>query len=87
MPHQVVHFEIPADDIDRAREFYNGVFGWETTEAPGFPDYYTFDANGNTSEMTDAAAEIVNYYVYEPFGKALQKVETAGRGKGPARCQ
>ena len=24
----VVHFEIPADDEDRARQFYNSVFGW-----------------------------------------------------------
>ncbi|BCW72459.1 VOC family protein [Arthrobacter sp. NicSoilB8] len=24
----VVHFEIPADDEDRAREFYSSVFGW-----------------------------------------------------------
>jgi uncharacterized protein len=45
MPHQVVHFEIPADDIDRARDFYGSLFGWETTPAPGFPDYYTFDSS------------------------------------------
>lgn len=24
----VVHFEIPADDEDRARQFYSSVFGW-----------------------------------------------------------
>lgn len=24
----VVHFEIPADDEDRAREFYSSIFGW-----------------------------------------------------------
>ncbi|SDP75462.1 hypothetical protein SAMN04487914_13427 [Arthrobacter sp. ok909] len=24
----VVHFEIPADDEDRAREFYGSIFGW-----------------------------------------------------------
>ena len=45
MPHQVVHFEIPADDVDRAREFYSSVFGWETDATPGFPDYYTFDTS------------------------------------------
>lgn len=26
---KVVHFEIPADDVARAREFYGGVFGWQ----------------------------------------------------------
>jgi uncharacterized protein len=32
MPDKVVHFEIPADDVTRAREFYGGVFGWQLQE-------------------------------------------------------
>ena len=31
--------------------------------------YYTFDAIGNTQEMTNSAQQKVNRYVYEPFGK------------------
>lgn len=30
----VVHFEIPADDEDRAREFYSSVFGWSFQVIP-----------------------------------------------------
>lgn len=26
---KVVHFEIPADDVDRAKEFYGSIFGWD----------------------------------------------------------
>ena len=26
---KVIHFEIPADDLDRAIKFYKDVFGWE----------------------------------------------------------
>jgi predicted enzyme related to lactoylglutathione lyase len=26
---KVVHFEIPADDVDRAKDFYGSVFGWQ----------------------------------------------------------
>jgi predicted enzyme related to lactoylglutathione lyase len=26
---KVVHFEIPADDVDRAKNFYGSVFGWD----------------------------------------------------------
>lgn len=26
---KIVHFEIPADDIARAKEFYGSTFGWE----------------------------------------------------------
>ena len=29
---KVVHFEIPADDVARARKFYGGVFGWQLQE-------------------------------------------------------
>lgn len=31
---KVQHFEIPADDVARARKFYEGVFGWKTMEFP-----------------------------------------------------
>ncbi len=30
----VVHFEIPADDEGRAREFYSSAFGWEVSSVP-----------------------------------------------------
>lgn len=33
---KVVHFEIPADDIDRAKSFYHNSFGWETQDMPEF---------------------------------------------------
>jgi hypothetical protein len=31
---KVVHFEIPADDLDRARSFYGKVFGWRIDTMP-----------------------------------------------------
>jgi len=31
---RVVHFEIPFDDGDRAREFYQSVFGWQLMPMP-----------------------------------------------------
>lgn len=37
MSNKVVHFEIPADDVDRAREFYGKAFGWQITPFPGMP--------------------------------------------------
>jgi uncharacterized protein len=35
MADKVVHFELPADNIDRAREFYRQAFGWSVTTTPG----------------------------------------------------
>jgi predicted enzyme related to lactoylglutathione lyase len=31
---KIVHFEIPADDEDRARTFYREAFGWQLQEMP-----------------------------------------------------
>jgi predicted enzyme related to lactoylglutathione lyase len=31
---QVVHFEIPADDVERARGFYREAFGWQLAPVP-----------------------------------------------------
>jgi predicted enzyme related to lactoylglutathione lyase len=33
MDHTVVHFEIPADQPDRAAKFYRELFGWDITSA------------------------------------------------------
>jgi uncharacterized protein len=48
---KVVHFELPADDLDRARTFYSSVFGWklDTTPMPGGGEY--------TSVVTTAVDE------------------------------
>jgi uncharacterized protein len=37
---RVVHFEIHADNPDRAVQFYTGVFGWTFTRWPGGEDYW-----------------------------------------------
>lgn len=35
---KVVHFEIPADDLERARNFYESIFGWKMDTMEGM-DY------------------------------------------------
>lgn len=35
---KVVHFEIPADDVARAKDFYGSIFEWELEDVPGM-DY------------------------------------------------
>ena len=34
MSGRVVHFEIPADDVERAEEFYKSTFGWNINSMP-----------------------------------------------------
>jgi uncharacterized protein len=54
MAGQVVHFEVPADDLERAQRFYADAFGWQMTPIPEMS--YTMvqtgpsDQNGRPSE-------------------------------------
>jgi predicted enzyme related to lactoylglutathione lyase len=45
MPNHVRFFAITADDVERARTFYEAVFGW-TFEDWGPPDFYTIGGAG-----------------------------------------
>ena len=48
MSGRVVHFEIPFDDGDRAREFYAKAFGWNITHVRDMD--YTLVSTGPTSQ-------------------------------------
>jgi uncharacterized protein len=48
MSAQVVHFEVPFDDGDRARDFYRDVFGWEMNVMPEMD--YTIVSTGPGDE-------------------------------------
>jgi predicted enzyme related to lactoylglutathione lyase len=46
MPNRVIHFEIQADDIDRAKKFYEQTFRWKIDEYKGDSGgmkYWTID--------------------------------------------
>ena len=45
---KVVHFEIPADNMERAAKFYKEVFGWEMMPMPEMK--YTVVRTGPTSQ-------------------------------------
>jgi predicted enzyme related to lactoylglutathione lyase len=54
MPNRVVHFEIPADDTERAKSFYSDAFGWQISSWPDH-DYMLVgtvatDQNGQPQE-------------------------------------
>lgn len=89
---KVSWFEIPADDVKRASEFYGKVFGWST---PPMGDDATFaltvkaDDNGNPSEVgginggfhkrqgASDAGPVINIYADDIDAK-LKAVEAAG---------
>jgi predicted enzyme related to lactoylglutathione lyase len=40
MAGQIVHFEIPADDTEKGREFWGSLFGWQFEAYPGPSEYH-----------------------------------------------
>jgi predicted enzyme related to lactoylglutathione lyase len=58
MSARVVHFEIPYDDRDRARAFYNDVFGWEITEMP--ESGYTLASSGPSGDQGPTEPGYIN---------------------------
>ncbi|MCI4324475.1 MAG: VOC family protein [Thermoplasmata archaeon] len=48
MSGEVGHFEIPADDVTRAKKFYGSTFGWKYVEPPGME--YAMVSTGAVTE-------------------------------------
>ena len=54
---KVVHFEIPAEDLDRAKNFYGSVFGWELQTMPMEGGEYTSVKTTDVDEQTQLPTE------------------------------
>ena len=80
------HVEIPADDVDRAKRFYERVFGWNFSTIPGFDDYelYRTTADGTGvgggigKRSVTAGRAVRNYISVDSIDNALPKVTANG---------
>jgi predicted enzyme related to lactoylglutathione lyase len=55
---KVVHFEIPTDDVERAKTFYGSIFGWQLqTMQMGEGGDYTIATTGPVDETTQRPTE------------------------------
>jgi uncharacterized protein len=54
---KVVHFEIPADDVGRAKDFYGSVFGWDLQTMPIGEGEYTIATTTPIDEQTQLPTE------------------------------
>ena len=54
---KVVHFEIPADDLDRAKNFYGSVFGWDLQTMPMEVGEYTSVKTTDVDDQTQLPTE------------------------------
>jgi predicted enzyme related to lactoylglutathione lyase len=58
MSGKVVHFEIPADDAERAQKFYAELFGWQLQPMPEVN--YTLVSTGPTGEAGPTESGYIN---------------------------
>jgi uncharacterized protein len=81
----IVWFEIPADNLQRAREFYGNLFGWKINPFPGAEDYWHIDTAG-ADETPDGALKkrkhpqepITNYISVNSVTGFAAKIEKLG---------
>ena len=52
---RVVHFEIYADEVERATKFYSEVFGWQIHKWDGPDDYWLAITGGDGEAGSDGA--------------------------------
>ena len=85
MPNSIVHFEIPADDVERAKKFYETVFGWKISD-PWNMNYFLVETknqgedgiNGGLMQRKNAGQPFMNYLSVTSIDVSCRNVEEAG---------
>lgn len=79
-----VHFELAADDAERAAKFYEDVFGWKSEKWDGPNDYwlvYTGEGpgiNGGFTKRQEDFPSVVNTMDVDDIDASVEKVTRAG---------
>ena len=79
MAGQIVHFEIPADDTGKSREFWGSLFGWQFQEFPGPSEYHMTQIEGG------AGAAITNMEPDKRGARAYFDVDEINAGAARVR--
>ena len=68
----IVHFEIPADDVERAKKFYTDLFGWNIEKMPS-------TSTDNNSKLTSAATgQPIEYWIIRTTDDKGNKASLGG---------
>jgi len=92
MDHTIIHFEIPADDVEKLKKFYTKLFGWKIEKSPGPIDYWLIETvpvddkmtplrlgvNGGMYKKERKEMKPVNYFSVESIDEYVKKIEALG---------
>ena len=87
-----MHFEIPADDVEKLRKFYSDLFGWKIEKMPGPMEYWGIatvpindkgmpvrpGVNGGMMKKQNPEHKTVNYIAVESVDEYVKKIEALG---------
>jgi predicted enzyme related to lactoylglutathione lyase len=90
--HTVVHFEIPADDVEKLSNFYRKLFNWKIIKMPGPTEYYGIQTvpvdeqgmplgkgvNGGMMKRQNPEHKPVNYINVESLDEYSKRIEELG---------
>jgi len=90
--HTIVHFEIPADDVQKLIKFYSELFGWKIQKTPGPVEYWSIETvpvnkkgepirpgvNGGMMKRQNPEHKPVNYILVESVDEYIKKIEALG---------
>jgi uncharacterized protein len=82
----IVHFDVPAENIDRAKKFYSGLLGWKFESWPGMEYNLITTTNlegvpgvgGGMGKRMDPSQRMVNYFGVKSIDDAIQQVKSLG---------
>ena len=90
--HTIVHFEIPAKDVEKLKKFYTELFGWKIYRVPGPIEYWMIETvpvdekgmtvrpgvNGGMYKKDQPELKPVNYILVEAIDEYIQKIKDLG---------
>jgi len=90
--HTIVHFEIPAKDVEKLKNFYSELFGWKIYRDPGPVEYWMIETvpvdekgmpvrpgvNGGMYKKDQPDLKPVNYILVEDINESIRKIKNLG---------
>lgn len=84
---RVLHFEVYADDLARAKKFYSEIFGWKFDKWDGPWEYWMIKTGeekqlgingGLMKKMTGQPSGMINYIDVSSIDEYLKKIQSNG---------
>ena len=90
--HTIVHFDIPAEDVETMKKFYSELFGWRIYRDPGPVEYWMIETvpvnekgmpvrpgvNGGMYKKDQPQLKPVNYILVDDIDESIQKIKNLG---------